>query len=134
MPPNKERESDFNTQGKTVWKKLLSNDDPIKPFDRNIYFQNQDLRAWENIEDIEVVLRNHRWAFNLLPLASIDVESKTAVLAVDPTYQPSHKRAFWIENAIDHLDEPGAVSYTHLRAHETVLDLVCRLLLEKKKI
>ena len=27
-----------------------------------------------------------------------------------------------------------AVSYTHLRAHETVLDLVCRLLLEKKKV
>ena len=26
-----------------------------------------------------------------------------------------------------------AVSYTHLRAHETVLDLVCRLQLEKKK-
>ena len=39
-----------------------------------------------------------------------------------------------------HLTEPAqgaltltAVSYTHLRAHETVLDLVCRLLLEKKK-
>ena len=32
-------------------------------------------------------------------------------------------------------DERGLdpVSYTHLRAHETVLDLVCRLLLEKKK-
>ena len=32
-------------------------------------------------------------------------------------------------------EEPdfGPVSYTHLRAHETVLDLVCRLLLEKKK-
>src|SRR5665811_800386 len=30
-------------------------------------------------------------------------------------------------------EEVGAVSYTHLRAHETVLDLVCRLLLEKKK-
>ena len=28
---------------------------------------------------------------------------------------------------------PYPVSYTHLRAHETVLDLVCRLLLEKKK-
>ena len=27
-----------------------------------------------------------------------------------------------------------SVSYTRLRAHETVLDLVCRLLLEKKKI
>src|SRR5665811_1979073 len=30
-------------------------------------------------------------------------------------------------------DGPWPVSYTHLRAHETVLDLVCRLLLEKKK-
>ena len=30
-------------------------------------------------------------------------------------------------------DAIGSVSYTHLRAHETVLDLVCRLLLEKKK-
>ena len=29
-------------------------------------------------------------------------------------------------------DKLEAVSYTHLRAHETVLDLVCRLLLEKK--
>ena len=31
------------------------------------------------------------------------------------------------------IDWLRAVSYTHLRAHETVLDLVCRLLLEKKK-
>ena len=32
-----------------------------------------------------------------------------------------------------YLSGAEAVSYTHLRAHETVLDLVCRLLLEKKK-
>ena len=38
-----------------------------------------------------------------------------------------------------HVDCPGhadyvkTVSYTHLRAHETSQDLVCRLLLEKKK-
>eukprot|EP00658_Telonema_sp_P-2_P022704 TRINITY_DN1907_c0_g1_i4.p1 TRINITY_DN1907_c0_g1~~TRINITY_DN1907_c0_g1_i4.p1 ORF type:complete len:105 (-),score=29.42 TRINITY_DN1907_c0_g1_i4:32-346(-) len=30
-------------------------------------------------------------------------------------------------------DSPRAVSYTHLRAHETPEHLVCRLLLEKKK-
>ena len=30
--------------------------------------------------------------------------------------------------------DPDPVSYTHLRAHETRHDLVCRLLLEKKKI
>ncbi len=33
---------------------------------------------------------------------------------------------------MDPLDYPGAVSYTHLRAHETPEHLVCRLLLEKK--
>ena len=32
------------------------------------------------------------------------------------------------------LSSSQAVSYTHLRAHETVLDLVCRLLLEKKNL
>ena len=39
-----------------------------------------------------------------------------------------------LQPAVD-LGGPGhlPVSYTHLRAHETVLDLVCRLLLEKKK-
>ena len=36
-----------------------------------------------------------------------------------------------LARAIAKTGEP--VSYTHLRAHETVLDLVCRLLLEKKK-
>ena len=30
-------------------------------------------------------------------------------------------------------DDIIAVSYTHLRAHETKANLVCRLLLEKKK-
>ena len=35
--------------------------------------------------------------------------------------------------ALRHPLNLDAVSYTHLRAHETVLDLVCRLLLEKTK-
>ena len=49
-------------------------------------------------------------------------------------------RDFTPEATLSILDKqtPGlvhaiSVSYTHLRAHETVLDLVCRLLLEKKK-
>ena len=41
------------------------------------------------------------------------------------------ERAGHLEHTVDVL-ETHAVSYTHLRAHETVLDLVCRLLLEKK--
>ena len=39
-------------------------------------------------------------------------------------FQPNNDPGMQLQNA---------VSYTHLRAHETVLDLVCRLLLEKKK-
>src|SRR5450759_4620176 len=41
----------------------------------------------------------------------------------------------WVEDGLlDVLEETGiAVSYTHLRAHETRHELVCRLLLEKKK-
>ena len=43
-----------------------------------------------------------------------------------------------VENfAMDDIEDPGdyiaSVSYTHLRAHETGRNLVCRLLLEKKK-
>ena len=40
---------------------------------------------------------------------------------------------FTAQDEIKGLGNIVPVSYTHLRAHETVLDLVCRLLLEKKK-
>ena len=39
----------------------------------------------------------------------------------------------FLERAVAIAPGHETVSYTHLRAHETVLDLVCRLLLEKKK-
>ena len=38
-----------------------------------------------------------------------------------------------VDRAAPMASAQGPVSYTHLRAHETVLDLVCRLLLEKKQ-
>ena len=49
----------------------------------------------------------------------------------DPTARPWYKQA--VDAGKPVLTAPS-VSYTHLRAHETVLDLVCRLLLEKKKL
>ena len=38
-----------------------------------------------------------------------------------------------IKDDIEDANKSKAVSYTHLRAHETLRYLVCRLLLEKKK-
>ena len=54
----------------------------------------------------------------------------------------SYRQYLWrLEGGKDHAQDMAslhlrtieAVSYTHLRAHETVLEIVCRLLLENKK-
>ena len=59
------------------------------------------------------------------------------VRPIDPALLLTHaRRTFRSEDdllsALASLERSGPVSYTHLRAHETVLDLVCRLLLETK--
>ena len=48
-----------------------------------------------------------------------------------PTRVPRGKNHAVVRAFMAH--HQGTVSYTHLRAHETVLDLVCRLLLDNKK-
>src|SRR5450759_2424570 len=47
--------------------------------------------------------------------------------------QRAHQPGRFVSGDRRALGQPEAVSYTHLRAHETRHDLVCRLLLEKKK-
>ena len=68
--------------------------------------------------------------------------SKTAIQLVAEVSVKSNTgrpNAYWYETQVffDKLKKEGigskAVSYTHLRAHETPEHLVCRLLLEKKK-
>ena len=56
-------------------------------------------------------------------------ESGVTVTCIDN----DRKKIQQLKDGATPIYEPGleAVSYTHLRAHETVLDLVCRLLLEK---
>src|SRR5450756_2673709 len=58
---------------------------------------------------------------------------RPAPISVPLSITPPSRLAVDAPGADLELDERDAVSYTHLRAHETRHDLVCRLLLEKKK-
>ena len=67
-------------------------------------------------------------------LAHMQAHVPTVMGILTHVAQSSEERVFSpqaLEPIFEEIDAP--VSYTHLRAHETVLDLVCRLLLEKKK-
>ena len=52
---------------------------------------------------------------------------------VDEVESPKVSQAVQSGSSSGNVIEIATVSYTHLRAHETVLDIVCRLLLEKNK-
>ena len=56
-----------------------------------------------------------------------------AVLWASGALSACHKNTETPASSSTNCTQANPVSYTHLRAHETVLDLVCRLLLEKKK-
>ena len=97
-----------------------------------------DLLGEERCAEItHVSADSARWITN-----AVTAKCPQAVQCADPFHVVA-----WATDALDELrretwndarklarTEPkrqrGPVSYTHLRAHETVLDLVCRLLLE----
>src|SRR5665647_3879539 len=62
--------------------------------------------------------------------AASDVYKRQWLLA---SAKDLEEHAYAVQSVTERLEPLGAVSYTHLRAHETDSYLVCRLLLEKKK-
>ena len=81
---------------------------PPVTFSREFHFKDNDLRAWATPGDIEIFIRpTHKWLVNILPLAKIDPATKTARLAIDPTYHFLPDNAYKVENAIEYLDKPG---------------------------
>ena len=81
-------------------------------------------QSLEVIKNVVEKLNSGRWystqsiAFGLMSIGELSEEYRRS--KIDATITTSR-------------GAPIAVSYTHLRAHETSLHLVCRLLLEKKK-
>lgn len=77
-------------------------------FSREFRYSGNDLKDWKTPSDIEIFLRpKHGWLINMLPLERIDTRKKTAYFAVDPTYGIRPGNEFYVENAIEYLDEPG---------------------------
>eukprot|EP00656_Telonema_subtile_P023666 TRINITY_DN2522_c0_g1_i1.p1 TRINITY_DN2522_c0_g1~~TRINITY_DN2522_c0_g1_i1.p1 ORF type:complete len:507 (-),score=137.58 TRINITY_DN2522_c0_g1_i1:36-1556(-) len=74
-------------------------------------------------------------AASVTPMGSpVETEPVVAAVAAEVEHPIESVAAGAAEEcAAESADTAEPVSYTHLRAHETVLDLVCRLLLEKKK-
>ena len=72
------------------------------------------LKNWSNLKDIEIFIRpHHAWITNMLPLLSVNEKAGIAITSLEATYamNPLHflknEENFWVENAIDELDEPG---------------------------
>jgi hypothetical protein len=87
---------------------LLAHNGPPVVFQRDFTFQGNDLKDWENVRDIEIIMRpKHGWLINILPLESIDVEKKTAMFTIEPTYGMRPGNRYTVHNAIDFLDAPG---------------------------
>lgn len=79
-------------------------------------FPKEQFRQWENLQDIEAVVRTYEgWIMNILPIKSLDFKDSVAYTSIPGTYRISRLKGFWyekqynlwVQNAIDFLDEPG---------------------------
>ena len=80
-----------------------------------LHYPDKSIRNWENLKDIEIIIRvRSPWTMNILPLKSVDENKKIAYTAIPATYKMTqmnrnepNEELFWVENALDYLDEPG---------------------------
>ena len=88
------------------------------------------------VEDLshDPLVRQREIMTPLLPVL-IHLPERLSVIAKTPHELLGNLSPLVMDVCMDGIGLYGqtSVSYTHLRAHETVLDLVCRLLLEQKK-
>ena len=84
-------------------------------------FPEGKLKNWPNIEDVEIMIRaSHQWMVNILPIVSVDEDTRNARTAIDATYaMKSLGESCWVENVLEELDEPGGVGaqYERRQAH-----------------
>ena len=88
---------------------------PVKGSTRNkLHFPDGVMKNWANVTDVEIVVRpHHAWIVNILPVKSVDEETRMASTTIDSTYVMSRlhfleeTKSVWVENVLEELDEPG---------------------------
>ncbi|MFT5129609.1 MAG: hypothetical protein ACI8W8_003234 [Rhodothermales bacterium] len=80
----------------------------------SLKFPKGRLKAWPNLEDVEIVIRpHHAWVLNILPLQSVDEGAGIARTSIPATYMMNELHylngtdSCWVENVLEALDEPG---------------------------
>ncbi len=80
---------------------------------QTVQFGKEAVRRYKSLVGLELrIVPSHFWVMNLLPVESVDYETRTLRTAVPGTY-PLGRNGMrdrdnaWIENAIEDLDEPG---------------------------
>jgi hypothetical protein len=84
---------------------------------RIIWYPEDTMRSWPNIDDVEIKVRTVNWTVNLLSLQEVNEESRYAITKLPATYPMDqrlpfrHKvhggRFFRVENVLEALDSPG---------------------------
>lgn len=77
--------------------------------------EDAPIKNWENLEDIEVVLRAAAaWQMSILPLESVDIEMGKAIVSTPSLYKicktmwiRDNSETVWVENALEFIDGPG---------------------------
>ena len=112
---------------------------------RTLVSRSKDIRQMVVFGYSRLLIHDENYSLTPDILAGIDIEEErkfTLRLRVGHRWSDGHPFTsadfrYWWEDVTNHPElspsGPPPVSYTHLRAHETLRYLVCRLLLEKKK-
>ena len=93
-----------------------------------------DRKNWnEDDQLVEDAIQGTK-AHLIIAVNKVDLmKDKGSLLPLLASLQARSPKAVVMPISGEKRDNLEAVSYTHLRAHETLMNLVCRLLLEKKK-
>ena len=86
------------------------------PYDE-LHFPEGFLKNWDNLDDVEIVIRPHNlWVVNILGLKEVDEKKCIARTKIKGSYplgmmiqgdEEEQKRSLWLENALEVLDKPG---------------------------